>query len=681
MTRFDEEPRLLHGGDYNPDQWLKRPDILADDVAMMPQAHVNTVTVGIFSWSALEVREGEFDFSWLDRVFDEQEKLGNRIILATPSGGRPQWLSENYPEVNRVDEFGRRHHHGFRHNHCYSSPVYRQKVALINLKLAERYGKRQALVMWHISNEFSGECYCELCQANWRKWVQKKYHTLEAVNDAWTTSFWGSRYSSWSQVVPPSPLGETKNHGMDLDWKRFNTDMTIDFYLNEIAPLKELTPDVPCTTNLMAEGHDQHDFIPLVGMNYAKFAQALDVVSWDSYPDWHNNFESLAETAMKSAYCHDQFYSLKQKPFLVMESTPSGVNWHQYNKTKRPGEHILTSFQQIAHGSDSTLYFQWRQSIGNSEKFHGAVVGHDNTTDNRVFQEVAEYGARLAKMSDVKGATKKSRIALLFDWESMWALNRGGGFGRPTRRYPQTLQDHYAVFWAHDLAVDILTPAQDFSGYDLVVAPMLYQMSPATMDKLTTYVKGGGTLVSSYFTGMVDDNDRLYGGGFPEKLQTLFGLKTKEIDTLYPDEHNALVFGGQEFATKDYSEVVATTTGATLATYEKEFYVDTPAVVKNTLGSGTAYYLAARTGRDFLTAFYGPLLEKLQLENDVVAESLPDVSVQSRSKAGKTYDFIMNFSNEQRLLTLKTSVENVETGEVLCGPVVLAPLEVLVVTH
>ena len=679
MVRYDKDTRFLHGGDYNPDQWLDTPQILEDDVQLMRQASVNTVTVGVFSWYALEPEEGVFEFEWLDRVFDQAQQEGMNVILATPSGGRPQWLSEKYPEVNRTNERGEKHHHGFRHNHCYSSPVYRQKVQIINRKLAERYGEHPALCMWHISNEYSGECYCEYCQEHWRNWVQKKYQTLENLNHAWWMNFWGSRYSSWSQVKPPSPLGEHKVHGMDLDWKRFVTDQTIDFYLAEIEPLRQLTPNVPVTTNFMAEGHDNHDFIPLEGIDYGKFAQFVDVVSWDSYPDWHNNYESLAETAMKSAYVHDQYWSLKQQPFLVMESTPSEVNWHQYNKSKRPGAHMLSSFQQLAHGSDSTLYFQWRKSRGNSEKFHGAVVGHDNSADNRVFKEVAQYGQRLKSLSQIKGSGKEVRVALIFDWDSNWALKRGGGFGRPTRKYPQTLQQHYAVFWEQDIPVDIVTSDQPLESYDLVIAPMLYLITEETMQKLTNYVQGGGTLIASYFTGIVNETDLLYVGGWPQPLRSLFGVNPLELDTLYPEEHNSIQYKGKTYVTKDYSTVLEIDTAEVLATYQQAFYSGEAAVVKNDVGKGTTYYLAARSERDFLRDFYAPLIEQLQLKEGLFEATDPEVSVQKRLDQENTFYFIMNFSTEPKRLTLCRSVENMETGERLSGAIDLAPYEVTIV--
>lgn len=670
------DTRLLHGGDYNPEQWLNHPEVLKKDFELMDKAHVNTVTVGIFSWSTLEPEEGVYHFDWLDKVFEEMLKCQGRVILATPSGGRPQWLSEKYPEVNRTNAKGQKHHHGFRHNHCYTSPIYRKKVQQINRRLAERYGVHPALLLWHISNEYSGECYCPLCAAKWREWVKAKYQTLEAVNDAWWMTFWSNDYSSWSQVVPPSPLGEHKVHGMDLDWKRFVTDRTIDFFLHEIEPIRELTPAIPVTTNFMAEGHDQHDFIPLEGLDYSRFAEVVDIVSWDSYPDWHNPYESLHVTAMKSAYVHDQYRSLKKQPFLVMESTPSYVNWHAFNKAKKPGMHLLSGMQQLAHGSDSTLYFQWRQSLGNSEKFHGAVIEHDNSENNRVFQEVAAYGKRLDTLSSIKGTQTEAKVAILFDWESNWALKRGGGFGRPTRRYIQTLQEHYRFFWERDIAVDILTPNQDFSNYALVVAPMLYLMREETMVALSEYVKNGGTLIGSYFTGMVNEHDRLHLGEWSQVLQTLFGVLPKELDTLYPGEHNQILYKEQTYQTKDYCGIVKETTGKVRATYQKDFYTGTPALVENRLGKGTAYYLAARTNLVFLEVFYQPIIEKLALQQGIVKASHPKVSIQSRTDGTQSYYFLMNFSDEMQQLELLDPHLAIETNQTLTGILTFAPYEV-----
>ena len=675
---FDKQKNFLLGGDYNPDQWQNYPEILKQDIAYMKQANVNTVTLGVFAWDSLEPEEGHYQFEWLDHAFDAIESIGGNVILATPSGGRPQWLSAKYPEVNRVDEFGRRHHHGFRHNHCFSSPIYREKIQALNTQLAKRYGNRKSLILWHVSNELGGECFCDLCQQRWQTWVKARYQTLAVLNQAWCMNFWGNTYTDWRQVVPPSPLGESKNHGMDLDWKRFLTDQTIDYYEAECQPLRALTPNMPITTNFMAEGYDTHDFIPLQGIDYGRFAKHVDIVSWDSYPDWHNQYESLATTAMKSAYVHDQYWSLKQQPFMVMESTPSYVNSHPYNKSKRPGMNLLSSMQQIAHGSESSLYFQWRQARGNSEKFHGAIVEHDGQTSNRVFKEVAEYGQELKALAEIKGTGKKVKVAIIFDWESNWAINRGGGFGRPSRQYLQTLQKHYAVFWERDIAVDIITPQQDYAQYDLLIAPMLYMLDAQDEMKLQAYVANGGTLISSYFTGMVDKNDLVNQGGLPEKLQSLFGIETTELEMLYPTESNRIQYQQQDYCTKDYSNLLVAKEADILATYQTDFYAGSPAITVNKYQKGQAYYLGTRLNHDFLTNFYDDIIQRLGLNNTVVEQSDAEVSIQTRENNRYKYHFVMNFSNKNKLVNFNRPQLDMLDYNQLVEKIELQPLQVKV---
>ncbi|MEG0275414.1 MAG: beta-galactosidase [Coprobacillus sp.] len=673
---YNLDNRLLHGGDYNPDQWLDYPEILADDLRLMKEANINTVTVGVFSWCTIEPREGEYHFEWLDKVFDEMEKINGNVILATPSGGRPQWMSEKYPEVNRTNALGQKQHHGFRHNHCYSSPIYREKVQEINTILAKRYGKRTSLAMWHISNEYSGECFCDHCQDNWRQWLQRKYGTLENLNKAWFMNFWSNAYSSWSQVVAPSPLGESKVHGMDLDWKRFVTDQTIAFFNCEIEPIRRITPNIPVTTNFMAEGHAQNDFIPLEGIDYGKFSKYVDVVSWDSYPDWHNNHEELYQTAMKSAYVHDQYWSLKQQPFLVMESSPSVVNWLALNKSKRPGMHMLSSMQQIAHGSNSTLYFQWRRARGNSEKFHGAVVDHDNSNANRVFKEVSAYGKRLENISQIKGTTKDVKVAIIFDWQSNWALKRDNAFCRSTKRYPQTLQDHYSIFWENDIATDIITSDMSFDKYEVLIAPMLYMITDSVIEKLESFVKNGGTLISSYFTGMVNETDLLYIGGWPKKLIDLFGLKVLETDTYYPDENNYIIYENKTYETKEYNAIIELIGAKELARYTKDFYQDTPAITVNNYGRGKAFFIAPRTKCDFLDDFYKKIIEENHLYNDLITKGNKEVSIQMRKDNVQKYYFVMNFANHDNQIVLSRVITDMETNNKISGELNLKPFEV-----
>lgn len=672
---YSNEKRLLHGGDYNPDQWLDYPDTLKDDLRLMKLANVNTMTVGIFAWSALEPTEGNYNFEWLDKIIDDVYNQGGRVILATPSGARPAWLSEKYPEVLRTNDRREKMLHGGRHNHCFSSPIYREKTQKMNYKLAERYGNHPALIMWHVSNEYSGDCHCELCQENFRDWLKNKYKTIENVNKAWWGPFWSHTYTDWSQIESPSSIGENAVHGLNLDWKRFVTDQTIDFYENEAKPLRELTPNVPITTNFMA---DTDDLIPFQSLNYDKFSKHVDILSWDCYPAWHNDWETTKDLATKVGFINDLYRSLKQQPFLIMECTPSGVNWHNVNKAKRPGMHTLASMQLLAHGSDSVLYFQWRKSRGSSEKFHGAVIDHDNSEENRVFKEVSQVGEILDKIKEIKGSMKQSKVAIIYDWENDWALKDAQGFGKESRRYPQTLQSHYKYFWDKNISVDVVTPQQDLSKYSLVVAPMMYMMTEETMDRFRDYVKNGGVLVGSYLSGLVNETDLTYLGGWPKTLQETYGIDAKEIDTLYPKDKNSIKFGNESFEVVDYCTIIEAKEAEVLAKYEEDFYKNTPAITKNNLEKGKAYFIGARTNQEFLSKFYDKIVKDLDINEveDFISEC--GISIQIRENEDAKYYFVMNFTEEEKNIGIKGSYLNLISGKMMERLNLMKPYDVYV---
>ncbi|OXM86195.1 beta-galactosidase [Paenibacillus rigui] len=664
-------PRLMHGADYNPDQWQHDPKVLEEDIRMMKLAKCNVMAVGIFAWSALEPEEGEFTFDWLDRVLDRFAENGIYAWLATPSGARPAWMAARYPEVLRVGSNRVRNLFGARHNHCYSSPVYRDKVAIMNARLAERYASHPAVIGWHISNEYGGDCHCDYCQAAFRQWLQRKYGTLKALNHAWWTAFWSHTYTSWEQIESPAPHGENLVHGMNLDWKRFVTDQTVDFCRHEIAPLKSANADLPVTTNLM----DAYE-----GLNYWKFADVLDVISWDAYPTWHDASDHSGLAAWFSLN-HDMFRSIKGgKPFLLMESTPSLTNWQPVSKLKRPGMHLLSSLQAVAHGSDSVQYFQWRKSRGASEKLHGAVIDHVGHEHTRVFQDVLQVGESLEKLTELLGTGVQAEAAIIFDWENRWAVKDSQGPRNQGVHYEKTILAHYRAMWDLGVSMDVLNMDCDYSKYKLLVAPMLYLLRPGVGERIEQFVRNGGTFVATYWSGIVDEHDLCFQGGFPGPLRTTLGIWSEEIDGLQDHDANCLVMRdgnplglAGEYAIHELCDLIHTEGADVLGTYGDDFYAGRPALTVNRLGAGKAYYIAARVED---ASFYGQFYSEIVRESavrPVLEVSLPaGVTAQARTNGKEDFVFLMNFSGKEQEVSLGTShYKDMLSGERVSSRVLL----------
>lgn len=661
-------PHILHGGDYNPDQWLDMPEILKEDVRLMKLAGINVVSIGIFAWKALEPEEGVYTFEWLDELFDRLEANGIGAFLATPSGARPAWMDKNHPEVLRMNADRVRNLHGERHNHCYTAPYYREKTAQMNRMLAERYGKRKALKLWHISNEYGGECHCPLCQNAFREWLKERYHNdMKELNSRWWTRFWSHEFSDFDEIESPCPHGEMEIHGLNLDWKRFVTYQTTEFMKNEIKPLKEITPDIPVTTNLMGT---------FPGFDQWYLSKYIDVVSWDSYPDWHNDYESFADTAAKTAFLHDLNRSLKHKPFLLMESTPSQVNWQRVCKLKRPGVHELVSMQAIAHGSDSVQYFQWRKGRGASEKFHGAVVDHYGKEDTRVFREVAKLGENLKKLDCIVGTFPKTEVAIIYDWDNRWAVDNLQGLN-DRRNYEQTCKRHHRAFWNMGISTDVNDMNQDMEGYKLVVAPMLYMLKQKTAERIKEYIYNGGNVVFTYCTGNVDETDLCFMGGFPGGgLMEAAGIWAEEIDPLYDKDVNqihikdeyAKYFKNTSYKCRDFCEIIhAGEDTEVIACYADDFYKGMPAVTKHSYGKGNCYYIATRIEDDFLQEFYQVLVKSIGISMPPVKEIKKGLSVTSRCSEDREYLFFMNYSEGVQEIELKDDIMACSPASLISG--------------
>ncbi len=597
-------PTFLHGGDYNPDQWLDHPEILHQDIEMMKRTHVNCVSLGIFAWAQLEPEEGKYDFAWMDDLVERLWASHIHVCLATPSGARPAWMADKYPEVLRWDRFFRPRHFGGRHNHCPSSPVYQEKVTAMDEALARRYAAHPAVILWHLSNEFSGDCYCPRCQEAFRAYLRERYGTIENLNRSWYTSFWSAMYTSFDQIEPPGPMGQESLPAMKLDWRRFSTLQCRRFIEMEKRAVRRFCPDLPCTANLMEDFHD-YDYFELSG--------SLDLVSWDCYPAWGRGDNT--ETARNYAMNHDMMRSFLDRPFLLMESTPSLVNWKKVNQLKRPGMHLLSSMQAVAHGAQSVMYFQWRKGRGGAEMFHGAVMDHDLREDTRVIRDVTEVGLTLERLSHLYHAPlKRPQVCILYDWNTRWALDYAE-MGMPGNMgYLETVREHYGCLYEQGISVDFRN-CERFDpdeGYALVIAPMLFMFSSGIEDRLRRYVEQGGTLVMTYVSGMVDGTDQAFLGPTPYGLTDVLGIAYQELDALYPEERNhALYRENTLLEIRDFCSIIQAGRAQVLASYTDDFYAGSPCITRSVFGLGHALYMAARLTPEGLARFYQDLLKDL----------------------------------------------------------------------
>ncbi|MFB8777824.1 beta-galactosidase [Streptomyces broussonetiae] len=575
-------PKIPYGGDYNPEQWTE--EVWDEDHRLFTEAGIDTLTVGVFTWSLTQPGPDTYDFTVLDRILARAAAEGRRVCLATGTAAVPPWLAKRHPEVNRTDFEGRRHRYGQRHNFCPSSPAYREHATRLADRLAGRYARHPALLAWHINNEYGGACYCDLCAEAFRAWLRRRHGTLDALNDAWWTTFWSHRYTDWDQIEPPNALTEhwrgpdhTAFQGITLDYHRFTTDALLGCFRAEKDAIRRHDPATPVTTNLMG---------PYRPLDYHRWAPHLDFVSWDNYPP-------LDAPPTRAALGHDLMRGLKDgAPFWLMEQTPSTTACRDVNPLRRPGDLRLATFQAIAHGADATLYFQLRASRGACEKYHGAVIGHAGRADTRVFREVAALGEELGRLgATTLGARTPARTALVFDWDSWWALETSDGPSRLVR-YLDVVHAYYRAAREAGADVDVVPHTADLGHYDVVMAPALYMVKGDLAHRLEAVAARGGTVLATFLSGRVDEHDRAFRTDVPGPLAPLMGVRVDEWDAR-PEEFTQSV-PELETEARLVFEIVRLTGAEAVATYGADFYAGTPAVTRNRPGDGAgeAWYVA-----------------------------------------------------------------------------------------
>ncbi len=654
---------IAYGGDYNPEQWPEA--IWQEDVRLMGEAGVNLVSIGIFAWAKLEPQPGQYDFGWLDRIMDLLHTNGVAVSLATATASPPPWLAKLYPESLPVTAEGVRLWPGSRQHYCPNSRAYREAAQALVRQVAERYRDHPALALWHVGNEYGchvPDCYCDQSAQAFRDWLQQRYATLEALNTAWGTAFWSQQYGAWDEINPPRSAPTFLNPTQQLDWRRFSSDALLECFELERAILKEVTPDVPITTNFMRA------FKPL---DYWQWAAREDFVSLDQYQDPADPL-----THIDAALNFDLIRSLGQgKPWLLMEQATNQVNWRSQNLVKQPGQMRLWSHQAIARGSNGVMFFQWRASKAGAEKFHSAMLPHVGT-ESRTWREVVALGQELRQLEAVLPTRVSADVAIVFDWENWWSLELDA---KPTSdlQFLEQVRSFYDPLFQRNITIDFVRPDADLRGYRLVLVPNLYLVRDEAARQLERYVADGGTLVMSFFSGIVDEHEHIRLGGYPAPFRAMLGLRVEEFVPYAPGQTNTIIVDdGSCYPCDLWSDLIDLEGATPIAHYADAFYAGRPAATRHSFGRGTAYYVGTRPGSNGIAWLLNRACEQAGVR---AAYPVPEgVEVVRRQGAHTSLLYLLNHRNEPVEITLQTDATNLITGQQIAGTWMLVALGVAI---
>jgi beta-galactosidase len=634
---------VCYGGDYNPEQWPE--EVWAQDVELMHQAGVNLVSIGIWSWALLEPSEGVYEFGWLDRLIDLLHAHDIRVDLATPTASPPAWFFHAYPHTRVVTRDGTVLGFGSRGMVNPSSPEYRRASVAIARELARRYGHHPALALWHVHNEYGApvsEDYSPTSAAAFRAWLARRYGTIDTLNAAWGTAFWGQHYGEWEHIDVPSLAPSIVNPAQRLDFARFTDDALLQCFIAERDAIRAESPDIPITTNFMAAA--------CPSVNLWRWAREVDIVSNDHY------LAAADERAhVGLALAADLTRSVAGgRPWILMEHSPSAVNWQPRNIAKRPGEMARNSLSHLAHGADAILFFQWRASRSGAEKFHSAMLPHAGT-HSRTWREVCSLGADLGRLGEVMGSRVRADVAILWDWESFWAQDLEW---RPSDDldHRERVDAFYDRLWRDGHTIDFAHPEADLSGYHLVIAPASYLLTTAAAANLTQYVADGGTLLVSYFAGIVDEHDAMHPGGFGAPLREALGVSVEEFLPLRAGETVRVTLDVPPAGTgpldgRERAQLVGAVWAddllldgaAVVATYVDGPAAGRPAITRHRHGAGTGWYVSTRLDVHDLAA----LLEPVYRDAGIAPSLLPDeIELVRRHGADADYAVVINHGDQ-----------------------------------
>lgn len=625
------------GADYYPEHWDR--ERWKTDAEMMVQANIEVIRIGEFAWSLYEPEEGKYEFAWMDDALDFFNSYGIKVILCTPSATPPKWMTDKYPEILQNDIHGNPKLFGTRKHFCFNSQLYREKNEVLITQIAERYGKHPAVEGWQIDNELgwasTTRCYCSSCEAKFKQWLERKYGTIEKLNETYGTVFWSQIYNNFDQVIIPKAGAcydtchdtQGQNPGLLLDYYRFASDSVIDFTRFSADIIRKYS-DLPITSNLLDAAVNSG-----TGIDYFKLSKELDFVTWDNYVEFQWG-KAKKETVSRD---HALLRSYKKKPFWVMEQQSGPCGWSKMGPTPTPGKMRLWTYQATAQGADTVVYFRWRACpFGTEELWHG-ILNHDGKP-NRRYAEISKIGQEMKRLSQVYGPLMpRTRIAIVKSFDSEWAqsIHRQveGLF------YDELLLDYYRPFSRLGIPVDFVTAGEELTGYSLVIAPMLMMVSEEEQANLCKYAANGGNLVFTFRSGIKDMFNNMLQETVPGYFTELAGVEVEDYDPLLEKSTEFSGVFGKGRASK-WCDIIKPVTAKVLGVYISDFYSGEPCFTENVVGKGHVYYVGCdldEEAQKFLAVYLGR-----RADIDIDLYRIDGVETVEATDGEHTVIFVMN---------------------------------------
>lgn len=675
MAQRHDNTDLQLGTAYYPEQWPESR--WPEDAELMSRAGIRTVRLGEFAWHTFEPTEGKFEFGWLERALDVFAGKNISAILCTPTPTYPAWLHRKFPDIHQVKSNGQIKEFGQRQDACKNHPGYREHALRITEAVVAHFAEHPNVVAWQTDNELgchgTATCYCTHCEHEFQGWLSRRFEgDIARLNAAWGTSFWSQAYNDFSEVSLPRDTADRdgllgNNPGLSLDFKRFSSEVQVLFNRELAGVIRAHSPSVTVTHNLMGKFTD---------INYFDLSHDLDVVSWDNYPF----FESEAAHRAPSSLPHHLMRGLKGRNVWVMEQSSGPGGWDRFLPTPEPGRMRIWAYQSIAHGADFISFFRWRTArFGTEQYWHGILPQHGIPGDR--YAELVRFGKEIQGLGpEVGGSEVRSDVAILFDYDSLWALQIQP-HGATGISYFQVASDYARASAELGVTVDVVSPHDDLAGYKAVIAPSQHVSDAMILRALHEYVRGGGVLVLGARSSVKDSENAVLDERLPAGLGDLAGCEVRDYDTFshYPSERvGVITASGAHVPALHLAEVLAPKEGATtVLSYQGRYYSGAPAAVRNGFGKGSTYYLGTFLDGTALREF---LKQPLRDAGVAVLDDLdPAVEIGVRVKEGTTYRFYLNHETTPRSVRLLHQGRELLTSRDISGALELPALGVAVV--